>query len=629
MSGAAPSTEHPSGFRFDCFEVDLEAGELRKDSQKLKLPDKPFQLLVALLERPGAVVTREELRARLWSGNTFVEFDDSLNHTVRKLRETLRDDASRPRFIETLPRHGYRFLDRVEPLNHHLTFPSLESPHAPAVHQFLANRIRWVAGALMICLALAAYLAWHSSHIHAGQPPRLMLAVLPLENLSGDPGQEYLADSLTEEIITELARLNPAQLGVIARTSVAQFKGTKKPISEIGKELGVDYIVEGSARETGQQLRVTLQLIRVSDQTHVWADAYDSSLADLLAVERTVAQKTSQTLSLDLLPAAQQRLASERIISAEAREAYLRGRFLLGRRTGSAFEQARAFFQKTVELEPRYAEAYAGLAIALMLLPNYQAVSVDEAIPQAKTAALKALELDPSLTEARVTLAQIHSEFEWDFASAEKEFRQVLAEAPNDARAHSGFAALLWATGRFDEAIREMKKVSEFAPLSLGAGVDMGRAYYFARQYDLAVQQYERVIELDPNYSAAHSQLGMALLEKDEYDRAIAELQKGIALSGGQSVLLAYAYAVANRRAEAQRELAACLERWNRQHTNGLCMALAYAGLGDKDQAFVWLEKEFQAHTGVIFMIKAYPYWDSLRSDPRYRDLLRRAGLPQ
>jgi TolB-like protein/Flp pilus assembly protein TadD len=454
-----------------------------------------------------------------------------------------------------------------------------------------------------------------------------MLAVLPLENLSGDPDQEYLADGLTEEITTELARLSPGQLGVIARTSVMQFKGTRTPVAEIGRRLGVDYIVEGSARKAGRQLRVTVQLIRVRDQSHVWADAYDASLADLLAVERTVAEKTSRTLSLELLPATVQRLASGPTVSDEARGAYMRARFLLGRRTGPAFEQARGYFQKAAELEPRYAEAYAGLAVALMLLPNYQAIRVDEAIPQAKSAALKALELDPAMSEPRTVLAQIHSEFEWDFAGAEREFHAVLRDAPNDARAHSGYAALLWARGRFDEALTEMKKVSELAPLSLGVGVDLGRAYYFARQNDLAIEQYERVIELDPNYPSAHSMLGMALLEKEEYERAIAELKRGMALSDGQSVWLAYAYAVAGRQAEAKQELAVCAERWNTRHTGASCMALGHLGLGDKDQAFAWLEKDFQEHTGSIFMLKAYPYWDRLRSDARYQDLLRRAGL--
>jgi tetratricopeptide (TPR) repeat protein len=234
------------------------------------------------------------------------------------------------------------------------------------------------------------------------------------------------------------------------------------------------------------------------------------------------------------------------------------------------------------------------------------------------------------MAEARTVLAGIRSEHEWDFANGEKEFRQVLQDNPNYALAHQWYAALLWATGRFDEGIAEMKKASQLSPLVLGTIVDLGRAYYFARQTDRAIEQYNKAIELDPSFAAAHSMLGMALLEKRDYERAIDELRKGISLSGsgGQSVWLAYAYGLAGRRAEADRELAACLRRWNQQHTSGVCMALGYLGLGDKDHAFQWLEREFQEHTGTIFMLKAYPYWDGLRPDPRFQDLVRRMNFP-
>jgi TolB-like protein/DNA-binding winged helix-turn-helix (wHTH) protein/Tfp pilus assembly protein PilF len=625
MPGASPSAKSQPTFRFGVFEVDVEAGELRKGPQRLRLQDKPFQLLVALLENAGKVVTREELRSRLWSGDTFVEFDDNLNHAVRKLREKLGDSADNPQFVETLPRYGYRFIAPVERCATQETAAEVPIPG----DQVRRRLVSGVIALLVALLLLASVVSWRSWRSASDAHPRIMLAVLPLDNLSSDPEQEFLANSLTEEIITELGRLNPNRLGVIARTSVMQFKSTKKTTSEIGQQLGVDYIVEGGARRADHRLRVNVQLIRVSDQTHVWAESYESDLGDVLAVERTMAEKTARTLSLELMPVTQQRLASRQTVSDEAHEAYMRGRFLMGRRTAEAFGQAHDYFQKAIELEPRYAEAYAGLAAAFMFLPNYQALPVAEAIPKAKAAALRALELDPSMPEARTILAQIHSEFEWDFASAEREFKQVLQDNPNFAPGHSGYAAYLWAMGRFDEGNTEMKKTLELAPLSLGTGVDVGRGYYFAHQYDRAIDQYKKVIELDPNFPTAHSMLGMALLEKHDYDRAIAELQTGMALAGGgQSIWLGYAYAVAGRRAEAQQELAGCLGRWNKKHTGGVCMALAYLGMGDKDQAFAWLEKEFQNHSSVIYMLKAYPYWDALRSDPRYNDLLRWAGLP-
>ncbi len=604
----------------------------RRDVQ-VHLEPKLIQLILVLADHAGQVVPREELISTVWP-ETFVT-DQVLTHAIWQIRQAFGGKEA----IQTIPKRGYRLTLPVVPVDRppskgalkEFTGGMVAAEQAPFKRKWTSRRVLAVSATVVLVVVLLLLLPGGLGHYVTTRTAsrRVMLAVLPLENLSGDPEQQFLADSLTEEIITELGRLNPNRLGVIARSSVTQFQSTKKTISEIGKELRVDYVLEGGARRADHRLRVNLQLIRVSDQTHAWAESYDSELGDILTVERTVAENTARTLSFELLPGAQQRLASRRAVSDEAQEAYMRGRFLLGRRTAEAFKQAESYFERAIELEPRYAEAYAGQAFALMILPNYQGLTAGEAIPKAKAAALKALEIDPALAEARTVLAQIHSEFEWDFAGAEREFKQVLEDNPNFAPAHSGYAVHLWAMGRFDDGNAEMKKTAELAPLSLGTGVDLGRGYYFARQYDRAIAQYERVIELDPNFSAAHSMLGMALLEKHEYDRAIAELQKGIALSGGQSVFLPYAYAVAGRKKEAQQELTGCLERWKIKHTGGGCMALAYSGLGDKDQAFAWLENEFQEHTGIIFMLKAYPYWDSLRSDPRYRDLLRRAGLPQ
>jgi TolB-like protein/DNA-binding winged helix-turn-helix (wHTH) protein/Tfp pilus assembly protein PilF len=606
--------------------VDAGSGELRHDGQITKLQDKPLRVLLALLMAPGRVITREELRRHLWSADTFVEFDDGLNHAVRKLREALGDSADKPRFIETLPRHGYRFMAPVEPIELPPALAVQRRPLASLVRRGLSHRI-WII-VLGVSIAVAVFSVWHSRPGRSDSSARLMLAVLPLANLSGDREQEFLAEGVTEEIINELGRLNPDRLGVIARTSVVRFATRNATIREIGTDLGVDYVVEGGVRMSGQQLRVTVQLIRVSDQTHVWAEAYEGTLENVLAFERSVAEQTARVLSLRLLPAAQQRLAAAKPVSREAQEAYLRGRFLLGKRTAVALRQARDQFQKAIELEPKYAQAYSGLAVVYVLLPNYQAIRPREGAREGKAACLKALELDPSLTEARTVLAEIHSELEWDFKQGEAEFRRALDENPNFAVTHRWYAAYLWAMGRFDEAIQEVRKAAELDPLSLGTATDVGRAHYFAREFDLAIRQYRQVLELDSGFSAAHSLLGLALLEKKEYDAAIAELQKGISATGGQSVWLAYAYAIAGRTTDARKELAGCLQRWNRSHAGGICLSLGHAGLGEYDQAFTWLEREFEERTSTIYMLKAYPYWDRLRTDPRYENLLRRAGLP-
>jgi TolB-like protein/DNA-binding winged helix-turn-helix (wHTH) protein/Tfp pilus assembly protein PilF len=610
--------------RFACYEVDLASGQLRKGGVRIKLRDQPFQVLASLLERPGEVVSREDLQHRLWHDEVFVDFENNLNTAVARLREALCDSAEHPRYVETLPKRGYRFIGEVE----------RDTPAAGVQARSQAGLLRlswsWAAAAALVLIAVTGYLLWRSQRVHPGGRQRAMMAVLPLENLSGDPEQEFLAASLTEEIIAELGRLNPKRLGVIARTSVAQYRGTKKTVAQIGKELGVDYVVEGGAQMVDHRIRVVVQLIRVSDQTHVWADAYDRNLEDVLAVERSVAQQTARALSVELLPEAERRLATNVPVSPEAQEAYLRGRFLLSRRLTNSLLEARGYFEKTIALEPNFPAGYSALGVTYILLPQYHAVPRAETVPKAKAAALKALELDPSLAEARTVLAEIHAEFEWDFANGEKEFRRALQDNPNYALAHQWYAAYLWAMGRFDEGIVEMQRTVELSPASLGTAVDLGRAYYFARQYDRAIQQYQKVIAVDPTFSSAHGLLGLALLEKKDYARGIAEIENGIALvPNAQSIWLAYAYARAGRTADAKQELARCLQRWNQKHTGAICMSLGYAGLADKDQAFAWLNTELTEHSGTIYMLKAFPYWDSLRSDPRYAELLRRAGLPQ
>jgi TolB-like protein/DNA-binding winged helix-turn-helix (wHTH) protein/Tfp pilus assembly protein PilF len=611
--------------RFGPFELDVPAAELRFNGNKTKLPEQTFQVLTALLEKPGEVVTREELRQRLWGSETFVDFEHGLNAAVKRLRETLGDSAENPRFIETLPRHGYRLI-----------VPVKQPAPLAATPVVAARRWRvWLAVAAVVLVAIVIGLVWRQRRLQRLHPVHIeSLAVLPLENLSGNPDEEYFADGMTEALITELGKVHA--LRVISRQSVMHYKGTTKTVPQIARELNVDAVVEGSALRDGDKVRITTQLIQANPERHLWSESYERSLSDVIVLQREATLAITREVRVTLTRQEQANLSragpshpgSRSAVNAEAQEAYLRGRFLLGRRTGEAFGQAREYFEKTIELEPGYPEAYSGLAIAYLMLPNYQVLRASAAIPRAKAAAQKALELDPYMAEARTVLAEIRSEHEWDFANGEKEFRQVLQDNPNYVLAHQWYAVLLWAMGRFDEGIAEMKKASELAPQVLGITVDLGRAYYFARQTDRAIEQYKKVIELNPSFGTAHSMLGMALLEKRDYDGAIAELRKGISPHGDQSVWLAYAYGLAGRKAEAHHELAACLQRWDQRHTGGVCLALGYLALGDKDRAFQWLEKEFQEHTGTIFMLKAYPYWDRLRSDPRYEDLLRRAGLP-
>ncbi len=619
------SVPHPTRLCFCQFELDLTSGELHKDGEKIALPRKAFEILRVLAERPGEVVTREALRAQLWAADTFVEFDDNLNHAVNKLRQVLGDSAENPQFIETLPRQGYRFVAPIEP--HTQAQPVVAHPEVGV----FASKYKWLAVATLVIASVAVYVLWNYGLKAHGQRQRPMLAVLPLDNLTGLEELDYLSDGITEEIITELGRMNPDRLGLIARTSTSRYKKTTKTIAEMGRELGVDYVIEGSLRQASPRLRVTVQLIRVSDQTHLWAQAYDINPPEATSINQDVADHIAGSLGIEMSPVVRARLENARPVNPEAREAYLRGRYWLTRGSGTAAANARQYLERAIALDPNYAQAYASLAYAYIFLGNYGVLSETETKPKAKEFAEKALALNGSLLDGRLALAGIMAEYEWNFAGAAKLYQAAVTQDPNSAVAHQWYSALLSETGRSEEAIGEIKKAYALDPISLRVGVDFGRAYYWARHYDKAIGQYHRVLELDPNYSGAHSMLGLALLEKREYEQAVTELQKGVALipdnKEGYSIWLGYAYAVAGKRTDAQSMLAAQVAHHARTQAGAQGIALTYVGLGDKDQAFNWLETAYRERDAVS-MLKVYPFWDSIRFDPRFQDLLRRVGLP-
>jgi TolB-like protein/DNA-binding winged helix-turn-helix (wHTH) protein/Tfp pilus assembly protein PilF len=649
-------------YHFGRFTVETGDRRLISEGHEIYLRPKTYDTLLYLLEHQGHLVTKNELLDALWADVEVTE--NALTRCIKETRAALGDEVQSPRFVRTIPRLGYEFIADVEKLDEpengeveeefqavrlvtteeesegRLSEPVIaeSSAGAPARRALLPQRVPSKRRVLVGSLAATAVVAMAVSAAlnFAGLRDRLLgrttssriasLAVLPFENLTGSDKQDYLSDGLTEEIITELARLDPSRLGVIARTSVMKFKAARPDVAEVGRKLSVNYILEGAVRSGPQRLGITVQLVRVSDQTHLWAQEYDLNPDDPLSWERSVAERTANALSIELLPAVQQRHTAMREIKPEAREAYLRGRFLLANRNAPTFHQALAYFNKAVEYEPEYAEAYSGIADAYLLQSAYGMLPRNEAVPKAKAAALRALQLEDSLTAARRTLADIRWEYELDFEGAGKDFRSAIEANANDAGTHQWYAAYLSAKGEFNEAIREMKKAAQFDPLSLHVGVDLGRAYYFARQYDLAIAQFRKTLELDPNFARAHSQLGMALLEKGQYDEALTELRTGAGHSG-VSIWLGYAYAKAGKIAAAKEQLARQLDQWQRAHTGADGIALTYLGLGDKDQAFAWLEKDLENH-GAVHMIKAWPYWDPLHSDSRYQDLLRRIGIP-
>jgi TolB-like protein/DNA-binding winged helix-turn-helix (wHTH) protein/Flp pilus assembly protein TadD len=625
--------------RFDAFEVDLRTGELRKHGLKIKLHQQPFRVLTILLEHPGDVVTREELQRRLWPSDTFVDFDVGLNSAVKKLREALHDSAEAPRFIETLPRRGYRFIAAID--NSSRTEPAtVVSDQAPkeiggdAVEEKAwktaskAHRHWLLWGFAAVVLALGAWLLieqWRQHalgtaaavHIHA-------IAVLPLENLTGDPGQDYFADGMTDALITDLAQIS--SLKVISRTSVMQYKGTKKTLPDIGKELNVDGIVEGTVTRSTERVRVDAQLIEASTDRHFWAKTYERNLGDVIALQNEVAQAITTEIQMKLTPGEQARLLRTESVDPQTYELYLRGRYFWNKRTDASLQKSIDYFQQAIQRNPQYAPAYAAMAEAYVARFD---ISPEESVSKAKAAARAALEIDDTLAEAHSALAMSLFSYDWDWAGAAKEFQRALALNPNYAQAHQWYAQYLITMGRQDSAVEELKRAEELDPLSLVISGGSGR---YGKQYQLMIENARKRLELDPNSAFVYGGLGRAYALKGIYPDAIAAYQKARDLSGGEPNALSglgYTYGIWGKPAEALKIIGELKELSKRRYVSPSNIALVYVGLGEKDLAFDWLGKAVADRSIPISGLKTREEWESLRSDPRYRKLLNRIGLPQ
>jgi len=460
-----------------------------------------------------------------------------------------------------------------------------------------------------------------------------MLAVLPFENLSGDSQQEYFSSGLTEEMITQLGDLEPNRLGVIARTSAMQYKDARKDTRQIGRELGVDYILEGSVRREGDRVRITAQLIQVKDQTHLWAKDYERNLRDILALQSDVASSIAREIKLKLTSEETARLANIPALNPDAYELYLKGRYFWNKRTEDGFIRAIRYFEQATVLDPKYAQPYAGAADAYALLgsiPNLQ-ISREQAMPKAKAAALKALQLNDSLAEAHTSLAFVEMQYEWDWPGSEKEFKRALELNPNYATAHQWYAIWLMAQGRPAEALEEERRAQQADPLSIIIKTDTAQLLIYAGRSDEATVQAQRALEIDPAFPLAHLYLGIAYVEKKDYNAAIAEFQKVLvidkrdpwALSG-----LAQTYALVGQRGKSEAILRELLERTKSQEDLTIELARVYAQLGETDRAFAWLEKAYRNRTGGLILLNPVFDFRALHHDPRFADLDRRIGLP-
>jgi TolB-like protein/DNA-binding winged helix-turn-helix (wHTH) protein/Flp pilus assembly protein TadD len=637
-------------YRFGPYELRSRAHELYKLGVKVKLRPQAFQVLKALVERPGDVLTREELHELLWPKETFGDFEHGLNAAISELRGVLNDTAADPRYIETLPKVGYRIKVPIEPTetlepavsdqNTVGTSPLLTTPGAapqPAEREGLAVgpppslwTRRWLAAATVGVLTVlaVAYFTFQGRHREVVQPKITSLAVLPLKNLSADPSQEYLADGMTEALISRLSTIH--NLRVISRTSVMRFKNPQMSVPDIAKALHVDAIVEGSVIREGNHVRVTTQLIRGATDEHFWSQTYDRELGDSLALQSDLAQSIAEKVQVTVTGEEHARLTATRAVAPEVYESYLKGRFAADKSNNKAdIDESIAYFEEALQKDPTFAPAYVGLASAYDMLGTvFIGVPPAETRPRVISAARKALELDPNLPDAHVLLADTEQR-QWHWAEAEADYRRALELNPNDPVGHEGLAFWLLCQGRTEEAVVSARRGRELDPLSISGDAVAGILFQ-SHRYVEAIQESRSALAVQPNSAEALFTLGFALIANKQAQDAIPVLEQAASISNRSPAVIGVlirAYAHANRRPEALKLLAELQERQKKGYVPAGAFVNAYLGLDDTDQAFAALEQAYKEQSNILQFIKVHPYFDPLRADPRFVDLVRRVGL--
>jgi len=616
--------------RFADFEVDLRGRELRRNGARIRLQEQPLQVLAVLLKHAGEVVTREELCQHLWPSDTFVDFDNSLNTAINKIREALGDSTGDPHFVETLPRRGYRFIaplrEGVEPQ------PSEKATQARPAFQPSSPDQPEIRRAILLGLALAvalllSFLFWKPGW-RAAPNPIVSLAVLPLENLSRDSDQDYFADGMTDALTTDLGKISA--LRVISRTSVMQYKGTKRPLQEIARELKVDAILEGTVARSGNRVRVTANLVQTFPERHLWAESYDSEIGDVLTVQATVAQAIAHEIQVKLTPQERKMLAGARRVNSEAFDLCLRGSYAIATGTAEALEQAVAYFQRAIQEDPTYAPAYTGLAFSYATWVPGRA-PLRELMPKAKQAALKAIELDDTLAGAHTALAFVELTYDWNWTGAEKEYKRAIELNPNYAAAHARYAYELVVLGRTEEALVEARRAVEIEPFSFYTDYPVW-VFILARRYDLALERTLETVQARPNWVWGHYALAQIYEQTGKTDDAVQEFLKVDELFGTDPEWigpLKEAFARSGARGYWIRTLERYRKSAKSRYVSPGMVAAVCARVGDKQCAFEWLEKGFEERDDLLINLKVEPIFDRLHSDPRFQHMVRRVGLPQ
>lgn len=622
--------------RFGTFELDLTAGELRQNGARVKLQDQPFRVLAALLEHPGEIVTRDELRERLWPADTFVDFETGLNATIKKLRHALRDDADSPRFIETIPKRGYRFIASVEVCG--AAGASAVTPQVEVEREKAEVTIRperpprrlrsmiLVACGLLIVAALAVAAVVLTLQKRAKPNDAIVrinsLAVLPLENLSTDKESDFYAEGMTDELITQIAKLGP--LRVISRTSIMPYERKRQPLQEIARELKVDAIVEGTVLRSDHRVRITAQLIQVNPERHLWAESYERDERDVLSLQSELAQNIARQIRVTVIPdhASAQPAGP---LNEAAHEAYLHGLYWWHRRGSDNERKGLQFFERAATLDPSYAPAWAGIADSYIVMAHHGTLPPKDAIPKAKVAALKALAIDDRLPEGHAALALIETAYDYDYAAAEREFRRAIELNPNYPTAHHWYAHYLVVRQRFPEALSEIQQAHDLDPYSLPINEFYGMVLYYSRDYPRARTYFQSMGDLDLSAaSMASGGLVTVAEQQSDYVQALEQWRKLLSTSDGDQGAAALARAYASSGSQGYwRERIKLLPK----AVSPFEASAVYARAGDRAAALDALNRAYEQHSPWLNFIAAEPAFDGIRSDPRFRKLLQRLGL--
>jgi TolB-like protein/DNA-binding winged helix-turn-helix (wHTH) protein/Flp pilus assembly protein TadD len=668
-------------YEFGTFRVDALRRLLLREGNQVRLPAKAFEILLVLLEEKGRLVDKDELMRRVWP-DAVVE-ENNLTVNMSALRRSLRDSPGEHRYVVTVPGRGYQFVadvrqhgdERVresepevlanqgvaeisaerggwdgeaKPLSQNSWDLGSAAPQVAAAqtsgaasHTQTLSRAEYIGGeikhynvplllaALLATAIIVSYLAYSRYFAGHSKAGITSIAVLPFANKSDDPNAEYLSDGISESLINSLSQL--PGLKVIAKSSTFKYKGKDVDPQEVANALGVEAVLTGRVLQRGDALIISVELVNASDKTQMWGEQYDRKMSDLLATQREIAGEIVEKLK-PKVSGEEKGIAKHYTESNEAYQLYLKGRFYWNKRTAEALKKSIEYFNQAIDKDPSFALAYAGVADCYVV-PGIR-LPPREAMPKAKAAAIRALELDETLAEAHASLGRVLAAYDWDWTSAEKEYKRAIELNPRYAVAHQWYGGYLAVMGRSNEAIAERKRAMELEPLSLTINFELGLAFYYVRDYDQAIEQFQKTLELDQNFPAAHNFLPAAYEQKGMYSEAIAEFRKSIPLTANsESTLskagLGHVYAVTGKKSEARTVLDELKQASEQEYVAAPSVALIYAGLGEKDQAFAWLEKGYEQRAFQMQWIKLEPRWDSLRSDPRFQDLIRRIGFPQ